>query len=230
LAPSGKPSLAVIYFDNNTGDENMDHWRKALAELLVADLSQSRYIHVLSGDRIFNILGELNLLEVRSYSSEDLKKVAAKGGVDNVLRESYTKAGNTIRINTMLHKAENGELIGSHSAEGQGEQSIFTMVDDLTRQIKENLRLTAEEISSDSDMEAARITTSYPEAFRYYTEGRKYALRGDYRQGVSILKKALEIDPEFAMAHRSISAGYGNLGDIERSLEHFEKAFEVSDR
>jgi len=44
--PSGKPSLAVVYFENNTGDESLDHWRKALSELLITDLSQSKYLNI----------------------------------------------------------------------------------------------------------------------------------------------------------------------------------------
>jgi serine/threonine protein kinase len=49
--PSDKPSLAIVYFENNSGDESLDHWRKALCELLIADLTQSKYIRVLSSDR-----------------------------------------------------------------------------------------------------------------------------------------------------------------------------------
>ncbi len=228
--PSDKPSLAVVYFENNTGDEKLDHWRKALSELLIADLSQSKYIRVLSGDRIFNILRQLNLLEAKNYSSEDLKKVAVRGGVENVLRGSYTKAGDTIRVNTTLQKADTGERIGSESVEGNGEESFFSMVDDLTKRIKENFKLSSEEIASDNDKEVDKITTSYPEAYKYYSEGRKYHLRGDYRQSISFMERAIEIDPEFAMAYRSLANANGNLGNFAERKKYFTKAFELSDR
>ena len=228
--PSDKPSLAIMYFENNTGDEKLEHWRKALSELLIADLSQSKYIRVLSGDRIFNILRGLNLLEAKSYSSEDLKKVAERGGVENILRGSYTKAGDTIRVNTMLQKAKTGELIGSESAEGRGEESFFSMVDDLTKKIKANFKLSSEEIASDIDREVDRITTSYAEAYKYYVEGRKYHRSGDYRQSIPFMEKAIEIDPEFALAYRSLGMAHNNLGDIEERKKYFQKAFELSDR
>jgi serine/threonine protein kinase/ribosomal protein L40E len=61
--PQDKPSLAVMYFENNTGNNGLDHWRKALSDLLIADLSQSKYLRVLSGERLFNILEEMDLLE-----------------------------------------------------------------------------------------------------------------------------------------------------------------------
>jgi serine/threonine-protein kinase len=83
VVPSGKPSLAIMYFKNNTGDENLDHWRTALADLLITDLAQSKYIRVLSEDKLFNILGELNQLEAKSYSSKTLEEVASRGRVSH---------------------------------------------------------------------------------------------------------------------------------------------------
>jgi TolB-like protein len=230
IASSDRPSLAIMYFENNTGDEKLDHWRKALSELMIADLSQSKYIKVLSGDRIFNILRELDLLESKSYSSEDLKKVAAQGGVENVLRGSYTKAGDTIRVNTMLQKADTGELIGSESVEGRGEESFFSMVDDLTKRIKVNFKLSAEEIASDIDKEVGKITTISPEAYKYYSEARKYHMGGENQQAIPFYEKAVAVDPEFAMAYRGMAVAYSNLGYGGKRRKYLQKAFELRDR
>ena len=54
-----KPSLAVMYFKNNTGSAGLDHWRTMLANLLVTDLTQSKHIRVLSEDKLFQILSRL---------------------------------------------------------------------------------------------------------------------------------------------------------------------------
>jgi TolB-like protein len=85
LAPKGaapvltdKPSLAVMYFVNNTGDESLDHWRSALPEWLITDLSQSKYLRVLSGDRLLNIFRKLNLMEAKSYDSRDLENLKSR--------------------------------------------------------------------------------------------------------------------------------------------------------
>ncbi|NIN91917.1 hypothetical protein GTO36_02785, partial [bacterium] len=230
VVPSDKPSLAIMYFENNTGDEKLDHWRKALSELMIADLSQSKYIRVLSGDRIFNILSQLDLLESKSYSSEDLKKVASQGGVENILRGSYTKAGDTIRVNTMLQKVDTGELIGSESVEGKGEESFFSMVDDLTKRIKVNFKLSAEEIASDIDKEVGKITSGSPEAYKYYSEARKYHLEGEEQQAIPFYEKAVAVDPEFAMAYRGMAVAYSNLGYGGKRRKYLQKAFELRDR
>ncbi len=230
IPSSAKPSLAVMYFENNTGDENLNHWRKALCELLTADLSQSRYIKVLSGDQIFQILRKLDLEDAESFSSDDLKQVAALGGVNHILRGSLSKAGNHFRVNAMLHHAGSGDLIGSESVEGRGEESIFAMVDELTRHIKTIFRFSRAAIASDIDREVGTITTKSPEAYRYYIDGRRYLIIGDNDLSAQFLKKAIAIDSEFAMAHRGLAIVYGNLGYRAKQEEHFQKAISLTDR
>ncbi|MBW1768205.1 MAG: protein kinase, partial [Deltaproteobacteria bacterium] len=127
--PSDKPSLAVMYFENNTGDETLDHWRKGISDLLITDLTQSKYLKVLGGDRLFDILDQMDQLEARSYSSEVLKELAAQGGVNHIARGSYSKAGDILRIDIVLQDAQSGEPIATQSVEGKGEEAIFAMVD-----------------------------------------------------------------------------------------------------
>lgn len=228
--PSDKFSLAVMYFENNTGDEKFDHWRKALADLLIADLSQSKYIRVVSSESLFNILEEMNLLDARGYSSKDLGEVARRGGIENILVGKFAMAGETFRINAMLQKASTGELLGSESVEGEGEGSIFSMVDELTRKIKENFKLSAKEISSDIDAEVGKITTSSTEAYRYYRDGIKFQGSGDYPRSIALMEMAVGIDPEFAMAYSNMATAYRSLGYGSEARERLRRAFELSDR
>ncbi|NIO48853.1 MAG: tetratricopeptide repeat protein [Candidatus Aminicenantes bacterium] len=228
--PSDKPSLAVMYFKNNTGDENLEHWRTMLSNLLIADLTQSKHIRVLSEDKLFNILSQLNQLEAETYSSEVLEKVAAQGRVNHILQGAYAKADDEFRINVMLQEASTGELIGSESVAGKGEGSIFSMVDQLTRKIKENFKLSAEEMASDLDREVGKITTSSPEAYKYYSEARKYHNTGEDSEAIPFYEKAVAVDPEFAMAYRGMAMAYSNLGYRARQRNYLQKALEFSDR
>ena len=230
LFPPGKPSLAVMYFENNTGDQNFEHWRKALSDLLIADLSQSKYILVLSGERLYNLLEELDLMEEPSYSSNDLKGVSSRSGVEFILVGKLAKAGDTIRINTMLQKASTGELVGSEMVEGAGEESIFSMVDELTTKIKASFKLSEEEIAADIDEEVGKITTASPDAYKYYREGMKYFNMGDYLKSIPLMETAVAIDREFAMAYRTMAIAYSNIGYRAEAKKRLQKAFELSDR
>jgi len=227
---SGKPSLAVMYFKNNTRDEGYDIWRSALSDSIITDLSQSKYINVLSGDRLYSILRKFNLLEAKSYASEDLRNVATEGKVNHILQGNLSKAGDIFRIEYTLKDMNTGKIIGSDRVEGKGEQAVFSMVDELTRRIKSDFELSEEEIASDIDKEIEKITTSSPQAFKYYVEGREFHHKGDYRKNIQSMEKALALDPEFAMAYRSMAMGYNNLLLFSEAKKYLQKAFELKDR
>jgi len=227
--PEDKPSLAVMYFENNTGDNRFDHWKKALSDLLIADLSQSKYLRVLSGERLFNILEEMDLLEAESYSSRVLDQVSARGGVQYVLVGKLAMAGETLRINAMLQEASTGETLGSEMVEGIGEESLFSMVDELTTKIKESFKLSTAEIASDIDKEVETITTSSTEAYKYYREGMEYLSKADYLKCIPLMETAVAIDPEFAMAYRNMAVAYENIGYRTEAMKRYQKAFELSD-
>ncbi len=228
--PEGKPSLAVMYFKNNTGDANLDHWREMLADSFVADLNQSKYVDVLSSENIFQILKDLKQLKANTYSSDILKLVASRGGVNHVLVGDYAKAGETIRIHVNLIDVRRNKTIATETDEGIGAENIFAMVDRLTKKIKERFDLTDEQIANDLDREVAQITTSSPDAFQYYVEGRREHIEEEYRQSIATMEKAVAIDPEFAMAYRSMAVSYGNLGLSFQRKEYLQKALELTER
>ena len=230
LLASDKPSLVVMYFKNNTGEESLDHWRTALTDLLITDLSQSKLIRVVSGEVLYNILERLDQLQATAYSSEVLREISSRGRADRVLVGNFTKAGDTFRINTTLQDGRTGELIGSESVEGIGERSFYTMVDELTRRIKAHFELTEEEITADIDSRIETITTGSPEAYKLYSEARTYHLQQDFWRSLGTMQNALEIDPEFAMAWRSAAMAFSNLGMRPAKLEAITKAFELRDK
>jgi len=130
----------------------------------------------------------------------------------------------------MLHDANTEELISSESVEGRGEESIFSMVDELTRKIKANFKLSADQIARDIDKEVGKITTSSPEAYKYYAKGFESYLRGNWARCIQFMEKAVALDPEFAVAYNDMATSYHELGNISESRKYYKKAIELSDR
>ena len=230
LPLNGKPSLAVMYFKNNTGQDRFEHWRTALADLLVTDLHQSRYVSVLSSERLYGILEELDAIQAASYSSQIIREVGDRGRVDRVLVGNYTEAGDTFRINVSLQDARSGEIIASESVEGRGERSLYSLVDEITLWVKSHFELTEQELAEDIDNQVETITSRSPEALKIYSEARQLHLQGRYPESITRMQEALRIDPDFAMAFRSVAVSYGNQGLGFRRRQVMEKAFELSDR
>jgi serine/threonine protein kinase/Tfp pilus assembly protein PilF len=229
-APQEKPSLAVMYFRNNTGEESLGHWRYALSDLLIADLSQSKYVRILSGSSLFNILSQLNQLQAQNYSSDVLREVGTRGKTDVVLVGGYAKAGDRFRINITLQSAATAEVVGSETVEGTGEQSFFAMVDELTRRIKSHFQLSASKIAADIDQNVQTITTSSPEAMKFFSQGSLEYRKAAYRECIGSMEKAVKIDPEFAMAYRTMAYAFGTLGYAAEQRKFLQKALELKDR
>jgi tetratricopeptide (TPR) repeat protein len=228
--PPLKPTLAILPFENISRDVSLEDWRAGLSELLITDLNQSRFINVLSRDKIYSILKKLDLLEAKKYTTEDLIKVANEGRADYTVSGSFIKAGEIIAVTLLLQKPHTGDSIGSKMVECQGEEEILARVDELSESIKLDLNLSQNQISNDIDEKVGQITTNSPQAYKYYLEGIKYHIIGDYRLSIEFMKKAVALDPEFAMAYRAMSSTYVNMGYTSERIKCTQKALELSDR
>ncbi len=237
--PTGKPAVAVLYFENQTGDPSLDWMRSGLADMVVTDLSQSPDIEVLGTDRVYQILDELNRADDKVISADVVQQVANRAGVDRVLVGSYVKAGNTIRISARLQEADTGKIVTAERVEGVGESSLFSLVDELTRRIKSQMSLLAsasrpagllerpgERPEVGLDRGVTDITTSSIEAYRYYAEGINMHERFLENQAVPLLEKAVELDPTFAMALIKLAVISGNLGLEQAREDYAKKAFD----
>ena len=208
----------------------MDVWRTGLSDLLISSIAQSKYINVLSADQVYSVLRRMNLLETSSYASEDLQRIADQTGATHILQGYLTRAGGNLRINVSLQKAGTGEILASENADASDEGKIFPMMDDLARRIKPNFDLSAQQISDDLAREVATIMTPSPEAFKLYVESRKFHYQIEFRKAIPLLEKAVQLDPEFAIAYRALSAAYFNLGLSNEGHKYGEKALQLSGR
>jgi tetratricopeptide (TPR) repeat protein len=226
---SGKPSLAILQFSNNTGDESYNYLGRGICDLLTSDLSQSRYLNVFPEDRLFRILRNLKLLDVEDYDMKDLAKVAEYAQVDNVILVNVIKAGEKLHINTSLIKIPSGENIALESFDFTSQTEIFSIVDEIAKRIKAQLLAPPDWIVGDSDKEIDRVTTSSIEALRYFNEASYLFSRGELLKSASCLVKAIEIDPEFASACKLLSDCYRLLPGYEDLADSYmERAFELS--
>ncbi len=230
VIPAPKTSVAVVYFKNNTGDENLEHWRRALCELLIYDLAQSRYIDILPADKLFDVMNQLGLADTSEYSAEELEQIADNAKIKNIIHGNFVKAGNKFRISASIRDFEEGRDVLLESSEGEGEESLFAVVDELTAKIKHELEFSSEQVAADVDRNVENITTSSPEALKYYSAGWNHRFRGNNIEAIRLMEKAIEIDPQFALAYRVLGTLYTSVGKPYLSNEYRIKAYELRDR
>jgi eukaryotic-like serine/threonine-protein kinase len=242
---SGRPSVAVLYFENNTGNAQLDWMRTGLTDMLVTDLSQSPDVEVLGTDRLLQILGDMKRQDDKQISFETVQELAKRARVKSVILGSYVKAGDTIRINVKLQEAGTGRIVSSERVDATSESTLFTTVDDLTRRIRNRfLPGTADptkalisargpaETSTPLSMERdlKDVSTSSIDAYRYYVEGIDLHNRSLEIEAVPLLEKAIKTDPSFAMALAKLAVVEGNLGHPLKREEYGRRAIEHLDR
>ena len=228
-ARSDRPSVAILYFKNNTGDQNLDHLSESLASQLTYDLVQSKYLYVLPHDRLLQILNRLNIKQKGNYSTDILAKVADWGVVEHVIQGAYFKSGDDFRISFQIQKTGSWEIIGSETLTGQIERQL-AMVDELTPKIKSYFNLSAQEITADIDFDIGDVTTESLEAITYFNEGLKHFGKSDWSSTIESFEKAVEIDPQFAMAHSFLGWTYWARVRPTKMREHVEKALGATER
>ena len=230
VAADATPSLAVLYFENLSNDENLDWLRTGLTDMLVTDLAQSPNLRVLGTDRLHQILEDIGAADEEMTSASVVDAVAREGQVANVLLGSFARAGDAIRISARLQVAGSGEILSSETVAGEGEESIFELVDDLTRRIKSQFDMPEAMVVADVDADLASVTTDSMEAYRYYAEGIMLHEQLRTEEAIPLLEQAVEIDPDFAMALAKLATAYNNAGNMAKSREYSQRAMDNRER
>jgi tetratricopeptide (TPR) repeat protein len=218
-----------MFFENHTGDQDLDEWRMGLPYLIISDLQQSNLIKALPSDSLFSVLENLNIVDEKNFSSQDLEKVTIRGGSNHLLYGHYTKADDLYRIDVVLKNVLTGDL-ATRRFEGKGEIIFFNTADNLTQWIKSNLDIRSAEIAADADENIQDILTDSPEALKLYIQGKQSYYLGDFQQSNVILKKAVELDNDFALAYRQISENYHYLEEIDRAKKYATIALSLKDK
>lgn len=119
-----KPSIAVLPFDNISGDVQQDYFADGITEDIITALSRSPWLFVIARNSSFVFRG----------SAKDVKEIASDLGVQYVLEGSVRKAGNRIRVNAQLIDGLAGSHLWAEKYDGELED-IFDLQDDITRAV-----------------------------------------------------------------------------------------------
>jgi len=228
IAPKIENSIAVISFQNQTGDLAFDYLQKAIPDLLITSLERKGELYVATWERMLDLLEQMGQKDVEFIDRNLGFELCQMEGIEAIVLGSYIKAGDTFATDVKVLDVETKKLLRSSSSQGEGISSILkTQIDELTKEISEGLGLVRKGIESE-EISMADVTTNSMEAYKYYMEGRENR-RKYYRDEARIaFEKAVELDPDFAMAYYYLAFVYGSLGDIEAGVTAIKRAKALS--
>ena len=199
-AQSDKPSIAVLAFNNMSGDPEQEYFSDGISEDIITDLSKLSELQVIARNSTFTYKGK----------PVDVKQVGRDLGVRYVLEGSVRKAGNRIRVTGQLIDAESGAHIWADRFD-RDLNDIFAVQDELTREIIAALKV---KLTLGKKERLMRRNTIDEEAYDFYLRGRERAwlnTRSGNVEARSLLERAVAINPDFAAAHAFI--GFTHVND-----------------
>ena len=224
----GKKAIAVVYFDNQSADVQRDWLREGLADMLITDLAQSDQLTVLSRQQLHSIIESTGYAPAKRMTLDEALAVARHSHAEAVLTGSFTAVGGEIRVDVQLSDAASGQLIAADRVVSPRAEDLLTQVDLLSMRIEDQLGVARGGNSRTSSL--ADAMTDNLEAYRYYSLGLESALGFENSRAIELLRRAVDLDPQFAMAYARIGFTYCVTDFLrDQGKPYLEKAFQLSD-
>ncbi len=224
---AGKKSLAVMYFENQTGGAELDWMREGLADMLITNLSRSNKISVLSRQQFHLLLEKNGFQPNNEIPFEQTINIARKSRAESFITGSFVKINEKIRIDVQLHDTNNGALLATESLIVERAEQILTEIDLLSLKLVKYLG--ADEPENQTNF--ADVMTDNLEAYRYYSLAVEKTQALHNKEAIELLEKAVALDPQFAMAYARIGYAFSiSWGQAEKGKPYLEKAFKLSER
>ena len=222
--PWARPSMAVLRFENLSGDAELDWLRHGLADLVITDLAQSPEIDVLDLRRLDRILPGPEGSGGGAPTVEQLRQLS--GEADAVLQGSFVKSGERLRINFGVRQPASGRILFRDWVEDR-EERLFALVDEVSRATRRGLEVPQRVELADT---VSEVTTASYEAWRLFSEGRELTRRSRWEEARPLFERAIAADPEFALALADLGNLEKNLGDDRLARELTGRALEHASR
>ena len=218
--------MAVISFENQTGDAGFDYLQDAIPNLLITSLEQSKLFRITSWERLRDLLKQSGREERQVIDSDLGIELCRMDGVQAIIRGSFIKAGDTFVTDAKILDVKTKSLLKTVSARGEGVDSILKkQIDDLSREIGRGLGQ-EEAVPKMKATPIAEATTNSLEAYNYFLRGREDYEKFYYADARRYLERAVELDPEFAMAYSYLVRVYRSLGNspaVDQTMQKLEK-------
>jgi tetratricopeptide (TPR) repeat protein/tRNA A-37 threonylcarbamoyl transferase component Bud32 len=224
LAPKIENSIAVISFENQTGDKAYDYLQKAIPNLLITSLEQTGLLYVATWERMHDLLKQMGKQDVEIIDRDLGFELCRREGIKAIVLGSFIKAGDTFATDVKVLDVDTKRLLKSASSKGKGADSILeSQIDALSREVSQGVGIPEKKIEA-AQIKVEDITTNSMEAYNYFLRGREEDYKLYYDSARQFLEKAVELDPTFAMAYRALANTYWELGNTKARNEAIEKA------
>jgi len=225
----GRKALAVMYFENQSAKPNLNWLSEGLADMFITDLARFDKLTVLSREQLHLLLERSGHKPQNGIHLDDALDIARKSHAEAVLLGSFLALGEKIVVNTRLFETASGQLLAADQFTVDQPANILARIDLLSPTLAANLGSAPLGMRPQTGL--AEAMTNNLEAYRYYSLGVSKAQAFQNAQAIALLRKAVQLDPKFAMAYARIGYAYAVTDFVpEKGKPLLAKAIQLSDR
>jgi tetratricopeptide (TPR) repeat protein len=221
-----RDSIVVADFVNTTGESVFDG---TLKEALTVQLDQSPYLNILPDSRVREALRYMGRSPDERVSNDVAREICLRAGAKAMLTGSISSLGSHYVITLAAVNAQTGDALAREQIEAESKEQVLKALDRAASSLRRKLGESLGSVQRfTTPLEEA--TTSSLEALEAFSLGQAEHRKLDEDKAMPHLKRAIELDPNFAMAYATLGVVYGNQSEREQASDCLKKAFDLKER
>ncbi|HVO61366.1 MAG TPA: protein kinase [Terriglobales bacterium] len=225
-AMTERDAILVTDFVNTTADPIFDG---TLKKALAVDLEQSPYLNVIPEQKVQQTLKFMGRSPDQRVTSEIGREICQRNGIKALMTGSIAPLGNEYVLTLEAVNASSGDSLGRDQVQAKSKEQVLGALQEAASHVRRNLGESLASVQK-YDKPLSEATTSSLEALKALTLGDVKHEANLELDALPYYLRAVELDPNFAMAYARLGAVYNNLGQAEESEKYRQKAFELRDR
>ena len=221
-----RDTIVLADFDNKTGDPVFDD---SLKQALTIQMEQSPFLHVLSSDKTTETLKLMNRQAGERMTQEVAHEVCVRSNSQALLAGSVAAIGDQYLITLRATNCQNGDTLASAEAEAGSRNHVLQSLNNVANELREKLGEPGASVQKFS-RPLEQVTASSLEALQAYTQGKKVEETSSSDAALPYYKRAVELDPNFAIGYAALAETYGRLLDGANQEQNLTKAYQLRDR
>jgi eukaryotic-like serine/threonine-protein kinase len=219
FAAARRPVLLVGEFENRTGNSVFDN---SLHEMFTASLEQSRVVQVYPASRVADALPRMGRTAGTPIDENTGLEICQRENLQGLLLGSIVKMGSKYVLMARI-EAPSGAHIVTAEKFAEREDDIPARVDEIAEALRRKLGESLQSLR-ESSVPLAQVSSSSLQAVRYFTLGKEKLYHGADTEAAAMFSKALELDPNFAVAHEYLGYAYQHHSDYDNGDEQIRQA------
>jgi eukaryotic-like serine/threonine-protein kinase len=218
-----KDTIVLADFANSTGDAIFDD---TLKTALTVSLRQSPFLNVLSDSEVAKTLKLMTRPASTKLTPDVTRELCQRAGSKAYIAGSIGSLGSEYVLGLKAVNCQNGETLAEEQVTAASKEKVLDTLGEAASKLRGELGESLATVQK-FDVPLAQATTSSLEALKAYSLGMRAFREKGAAAALPYNQRAIELDPNFVMAYRSVGGVYLTLGQIERGREYMSKAFQL---